>query len=319
MKERPCLFLATDLLLIAFNAILPLMTVVNYSLHKLVPGSQPEYAGLENYRTLLHCPAPAKDGGGESVKGKDEALQAWLEEEVQNAPSPIGEEWMGALGRQILFSGLVLLIEIPLGLAVALCLPRRGWGLTASLVLLGIPLLIPWNIVGMVWRVFTRPDIGVVAPFMARLGWDYQPATVPADGWWTTVAMDVWHWTPLVVFLCLAGLRAIPEPYFRAAEIDGASPWSAFRHVVLPKLRYVLIVAVLMRVMDSLNIFTEPFILTGGGPGSTTTFMSFFIHNLKDTKGLLAAASVLYLYLVVMVCFFLYTAMRRAGEGAIQR
>ena len=85
--------------------------------------------------------------------------------------------------------------------------------------------------------------------------------------------MDVWHWTPLVVLLCYAGLRAIPDAYYQAAAIDGASPWAVFRFIELPKLRGVLLIAVLLRFMDSFMIYTEPFVLTGGGPGNATTFL----------------------------------------------
>jgi hypothetical protein len=79
--------------------------------------------------------------------------------------------------------------------------------------------------------------------------------------------MDVWHWTPLVALLCFAGLRAIPDAYYQAARIDGASKFAVFRYIQLPKLRGVLMIAVLLRFMDSFMIYTEPFVLTGGGPG----------------------------------------------------
>ena len=79
--------------------------------------------------------------------------------------------------------------------------------------------------------------------------------------------MDVWHWTSLVVLLAYAGLSAIPEAYYQAAKIDGASSWAVFRHIQLPKMKRVLTIAVLLRFMDSFNIYTEPFVLTGGGPG----------------------------------------------------
>ena len=86
--------------------------------------------------------------------------------------------------------------------------------------------------------------------------------------------MDVWHWTSLVVLLSYAGLQAIPDAYYQAAKIDGASRWAVFRYIQLPKMRRVLIIAVLLRFMDSFMIYTEPFVLTGGGPGNATTFLS---------------------------------------------
>ena len=89
--------------------------------------------------------------------------------------------------------------------------------------------------------------------------------------------MDVWHWTPLVALLCYAGLRAIPDAYYQARSIDGASKFAVFRYIQLPKLRGVLMIAVLLRFMDSFMIYTEPFVLTGGGPGNATTFLSQYL------------------------------------------
>ena len=111
------------------SAFVPLMAVVNYSLHTIFAGSNPEFVGLQNYADVMSDP-----------------------------------NFHQALLRQLAFSGLVLLIEIPLGIAIALSLPRRGWGVGLSLVLLGVPLLIPYNVVGIVWRLFTQSDIGVATP-----------------------------------------------------------------------------------------------------------------------------------------------------------
>jgi glycerol transport system permease protein len=96
----------------------------------------------------------------------------------------------------------------------------------------------------------------------------------PVVVWVVLIAMDAWHWTGLVVLLCYAGLRAIPDDYYRAARIDGASAWAVFRHIQLPKLRTVLLVAVLLRFMDSFIIYTEPYVVARGGPGVSTTFLS---------------------------------------------
>lgn len=284
MKNKAWLFLIPALVLVSLSAFIPLITVVNYSLHVLFPGAIPKYVGLQNYVEVLNDPF-----------------------------------FVQAVKRQFLFTSLILAIQIPLGLVVALCMPRGGKGLTLTLVLLGIPLLIPWNVVGMVWRVFTRADLGVVPAFFSRFGFDYRPVEHAADAWWTTVAMDVWHWVPLVVLLCYAGLRTIPEAYYQAARIDGAGWWATFRYVTLPKLRYVLVVAVLLRAMDSFNIYSEPYVLTGGGPGNTTNFMSIYACSQAIggfNMGYGAALSVVYLFLVVMLCYVLHTMMTHAGREA---
>jgi glycerol transport system permease protein len=280
MKPRPWLFLVPALFLVALSALVPLMTVVNYSLHFLVPGSEPTYVGLENYRDVLKDP-----------------------------------NFMAAIRRQFLFTTEILLIEIPLGLLVALALPRQGWKATGCLMLLGVPLLIPWNVVGMVWRVFTRSDLGVVPAVLGWFGHDYRPAQNMTDAWWTVIVMDAWHWVPLVALLCFAGLQTIPAPYYQAARIDGASGWATFRYVTLPRLRYVLIIAVLLRAMDSFNIYSEPYVLTGG----FINFMSIYVSNQALSAFNLstgAAMSVVYLYVVLILCHVLYSIMQNMGKGA---
>ncbi len=283
MKNRAWLFLIPALMLVSLSAFVPIMTVINYSLHLIYPGSIPEFYGMENYAELLQ-----------------------------------DDIFLTSIKQQFLFTFQVLLIEIPLGLLVALSMPSKGKWLTVVLVLLGIPLLIPLPIVGMVWRVFTRADLGVVPFLFSKIGYDYRPVEHAMDAWCTTLVMDVWHWVPLVVLICFAGLQTIPEPYYQAAKIDGASRWATFRYVTLPRLRYVLIIAVLLRAMDSFNIYSEVFMLTGGGPGSTTNFMSLYTSSQAvggADLGYGGALSMVYLYIVVMLCYVLYTFMMNMGQG----
>ncbi|WP_208426110.1 MULTISPECIES: carbohydrate ABC transporter permease [Salinibacter] len=284
MKQRPWLFLLPALLLVSISAFIPLITVMNYSQMTLLPGTEPYFAGLENFVAIL----------------EDEAFR-------------------GALGRQFVFSFLVLITEIPLGLGLALCMPKEGPGVGVSLVLLGIPLLIPWNVVGIIWRVFTRSDIGVLPAAFNWFGYSYEISSSTFDAWWTVLAMDIWHWTPLVVLICYAGIQAIPEEYYMAAKIDRASPWKTFRYVTLPNLRGVLIIAVLLRLMDSFKIYAEPFVLTGGGPGSSTTFLSTYTSRMAIggfQMGRGAATSLIYFFIVILISFVIYIVMLNLGQGA---
>ena len=135
--------------------------------------------------------------------------------------------------------------------------------------------------------------------------------------------MDTWHWTSLVVLLCFAGLRAIPEDYYRAAKIDAASGWAIFRYIQLPKLKLVLLIAALLRFMDSFMIYTEAYVITRGGPGVSTTFLS---HQLVQTSliqfdlGEGGAMAVIYFLIVLSVswAFFRLIAPRDIGRGAAQ-
>jgi hypothetical protein len=126
--------------------------------------------------------------------------------------------------RQIAFSGVILAIEIPLGVAVALCMPKKGWLASLCLVLMALPLLIPWNVVGTIWQVFGRVDIGLLGYTLAGLGIDYNYTQDPFDAWVTVVVMDVWHWTSLVALLAYAGLQSIPSAYYQAAQDRPGQP-----------------------------------------------------------------------------------------------
>jgi len=269
--------------IVAISAIIPLMTVVNYAFQDIFSPQERFWVGTEWF---------------ESVLGDDDLH--------------------GALLRQFVFSFVILLIEIPLGIALALAMPARGWRASLSLVLMALPLLIPWNVVGTIWQVFARADIGLGGWLVNALGIPYNYTNDPVAAWLTIVVMDVWHWTPLVVLLCYAGLRAIPDAYYQAAAIDGASAWKVFRYIELPKMRGVLLIAVLLRFMDSFMIYTEPFVVTGGGPGNSTTFLS--IHLTKIAIGQMdlgpaAAISIIYFLIILTLSFVFYNVMTRMGTG----
>ena len=128
--------------------------------------------------------------------------------------------------------------------------------------------------------------------------------------------MDVWHWTTLVALLCYAGLKSIPDAYYQAARIDGASRWAVFTTIQLPKMRRVLLIAVLLRFMDCFMIYTEPFVVTGGGPGNSTTFLSIDLVKLalgQFDLGKAAAMSIVYNLIILAVCWVFYTVMTNVG------
>ncbi|HZW14550.1 MAG TPA: sugar ABC transporter permease [Noviherbaspirillum sp.] len=268
---------------VAFSAILPLMTIVNYSVQDILSPTQHVFVGTEWFKLVM----------------RDSELH-------------------GALYRQMLFSLSVLAIEIPLGILIALTMPAQGWRASLALVLIALPLLIPWNVVGTIWQIFGRSDIGLLGYAVNEMGFAYNYTGDSLDAWLTVLVMDVWHWTPLVVLLCYAGLRAIPDAYYQAARIDGASRWAVFRFIQLPKLRNVLMIAVLLRFMDSFMIYTEPFVLTGGGPGNATTFLSQYLTQKAVGQfdlGPAAAFSLIYFLIILLFCFVLYNWMQRVGTG----
>ncbi|HYC41835.1 MAG TPA: sugar ABC transporter permease [Noviherbaspirillum sp.] len=282
-NNRAWFLILPVILCVAFSAILPLMTIVNYSVQDILSPTQHVFVGTEWFRMVM----------------RDSELH-------------------GALYRQLIFSLSVLAIQIPLGILIALSMPAQGWKASMSLVLIALPLLIPWNVVGTIWQIFGRGDIGLLGYAINHAGISYNYTGDSIDAWVTVLVMDIWHWTPLVVLLCYAGLRAIPDAYYQAAKIDGASRWAVFRFIQLPKLRNVLMIAVLLRFMDSFMIYTEPFVLTGGGPGNATTFLSQYLTQKAVGQfdlGPAAAFSLIYFLIILLFCFVLYNWMQRVGTG----
>lgn len=265
------------LVLVAFSAVIPLMTVVNYSVQDTFGNNQFFWAGLEWFREML----------------QDDRM------------------W-DALWRQLMFSGIILAIEIPLGIYIALNMPKSGFWASFCLVVMSLPLLIPWNVVGTIWQIFGRVDIGLLGYTLNKLGVDYNYTQDVFAAWVTVIVMDVWHWTSLVALLAYAGLQSIPNAYYQAAKIDQASRWAVFRYIELPKMAGVLMIAILLRFMDSFMIYTEPFVVTGGGPGSATTFLSIDLVKMalgQFDLGPAAAFSIMYFLVILLISWVFYTVM----------
>lgn len=283
VNQRAWLLILPVILCVAFSAILPLMTVVNYSVQDIISPERRVFVGTEWFVAVMRDP-----------------------------------ELHEALLRQLVFSLAVLAVELPLGIALALAMPAQGWKSSAVLVVMALSLLIPWNVVGTIWQIYARADIGLLGAALDYLGFDYSYTGNSTHAWVTVLVMDVWHWTPLVALLCFAGLRSIPDAYYQAARIDGASKFAVFRYIQLPKMRGVLMIAVLLRFMDSFMIYTEPFVLTGGGPGNATTFLSQYLTQKAVGQfdlGPAAAFSLIYFLIILLLCFILYNWMQRVGTS----
>ena len=265
------------LLLVAFSAVIPLMTVVNYSVQDTFGNNQFFWAGL-----------------------------AWFEDLLES------ERMWDALQRQMIFSAIILAIEVPLGIFVALNMPKKGFWDSFCLVVMSLPLLIPWNVVGTIWQIFGRVDIGLLGYTLDALGISYNYTQDFFAAWTTLIVMDVWHWTSLVALLAYAGLQSIPDAYYQAAKIDQASRWAVFRFIELPKMMGVLMIAILLRFMDSFMIYTEPFVVTGGGPGNATTFLSIDLVKMalgQFDLGPAAAFSLMYFLVILLISWVFYTVM----------
>jgi glycerol transport system permease protein len=283
-RLTPPAMLLPALTVMFVSGVVPAAFVAYYSVHDTFAGNSFVWVGADWYVSVLSSP-----------------------------------EFWWALARSLGFAAMALLIEIPLGIWIALRLPPSGPLASLLIVLLAIPLLAPLIVVGYLWKVMSAPGIGLLPALTGFLGLGYDMNN-PVVVWATLLLMDAWHWTSLVVLLCYAGLRAIPEDYYRAARIDGAGPWAVFRHIQLPRLRLVLLIAILLRLMDSLMIYAEAYVVTRGGPGVTTTFLS---HELIQTAtiefdlGQGGAMSIIYLALVLLISWaFFALIVPKRGKAA---
>ena len=277
VNQKAWFLISPVLLLVAFSAVIPLMTVVNYSVQDTFGNNQFFWAGLE-----------------------------WFEEML------LSERMCDALWRQLMFSAIILAIQVPLGVFIALNMPKSGIWSSFCLVMMSLPLLIPWNVVGTIWQIFGRVDIGLLGYTLDALGISYNYTQNTFAAWVTIIVMDVWHWTSLVALLAFAGLKSIPDAYYQAAKIDQASRWAIFRYIELPKMMGVLMIAILLRFMDSFMIYTEPFVVTGGGPGNATTLLSIDLVKMalgQFDLGPAAAFSIMYYLVILLISYVFYTVM----------
>ena len=218
----------------------------------------------------------------------------------------------------VLFTLVSVPLELALGLAFALLLehPTSTRGFLRAGVLL--PWAIPAAVSGRVFELIYNVQYGVANALVTGIGLSEGPVHwlgTSAGAFLALVAADAWKTTPFVAILLLAGLSAIPEDLYRQAEVDRAGPFQRFSRVTLPLLRPVLVVALLFRTIDSLRVFDLVFVLTGGGPGGSTTSLSMYGYRffVGGDFGYGSAVSVV-LFLLALILSLLYLRASRFGR-----
>ena len=197
-----------------------------------------------------------------------------------------------------------VLIELLLGFGLAMLLNRKFLGHGLVMILMLIPMMLTPVIVALYWKYMLRTDIGVINYIIhdifggPRIDWLNQIKIAI----WALVLADVWMWTPFMMLISLAGLSAVPKYLYEAADVDQASAWFKFRNITLPLVTPLLLIAVLFRTMDAYRLFDQAWVLTGGGPGSSTEVMSFYLYLVafKDFETGLASA-IGYIMLIVII------------------
>jgi multiple sugar transport system permease protein len=226
------------------------------------------------------------------------------------------EVFWEALGVTARFTGASVAIELLLGIAVALLLdariPCRRFVSTVVL----LPMTITPAVAGLLMRWMFESNWGLVNYFLSLVG-VRGPGWTGDPGWalWSIVLADVWQNTPFVILVLYAGLQSVPEEPLEAAMVDGASRTQTLAHVIFPFLRPLVLFVLIIRSMDAFRIFDQVFVMTGGGPGTTTQTITFYNYVMAFRMLRMGRASALgvvtLLILSVVIGFWIYLLYRR--------
>ena len=277
-------FLSPTLIVLGFIGIFPFVYVLYLSLfyYNIFSLRGIVYVGIDNFIKLMNDP-----------------------------------KFMSALSKSLLFVMVTCGVEITLGLAIALLLSKKFVGRGVLRTIMTLPLAMAPVAIGSMWIIITRPAVGPVSYWLGKLGISYDISESALQAFFTTVIMDVWHWTPFVILAFLAGLTSLPREPMEAARVDGAGPWQTFRHVILPLLRPILATIVFIRIMDTFRIYDEVWALTSGGPGTATKYVSIHLTRLvlsQQEYGYGASMSVFLLYLTIVMCWVLLNLITRVKK-----
>ena len=282
LDNRAWLLMIPTILIMLFVGVLPLMTVFNYSFLDIFSLQQVHWVGADWYREII-----------------------------------TSERFHQSLARSLLFSCLAIGLQIPLGVFIALLLPKNGRVRIGLLMLVTLPLVVPWNMIPIMWLNLINRETGIIGHFLQvwGIGFDYKFNAVHT--WIVILAMDTWHWLGLVVVLAYAGLSGISPAYYQAAAIDGASRFQVFRFIQLPKLGPVLSMVILLRFVDSFMIYIEAFRINAGGPNAATMFLSLDLGEEINAYnyGPAAARSMLCMLIVLTVAWIFRIAMAQEQNG----
>jgi multiple sugar transport system permease protein len=279
------LTLSPALLMMLLLSVLPLLNLFLNSFYKVAwVGGRPIWtsAGLDNYVALA----------------SDELLHAGLLNTLIFA--------LFAVGGQMLF-----------GFTLALLCGRVTRGRVLYRAVFILPILIPGIVVGAIWKLLLNFDFGLVNQVTGLIGfeplnWLGAKQTALAS----VIFVDIWHWTPFCFLLFLAGLESLPQDVYEAAKIDGATFWQELKYVTIPMMWPTIIVTFAFRLVLAFKVFDEVYLLTGGGPGTSTEVISFTLYQRffrEDKTGYGSAMSTTIIFLICIMLIFALSARKRAS------
>jgi multiple sugar transport system permease protein len=245
ISDSPIPWLAPLVALLVVFTVYPLLYNIWLSFHEFVPKRRAlEFVGFDNW------------------------VQLWGD-----------ARFWSSMGVTFVYFIVALFFQVTLGMAIALLLDAELPGFGMLRAVLSMTLVIPPAIAGMMFLLMQDPQFGVLTYFLSVLGLLDQSTPILATSS-TALAgvllVEIWQWTPFMVLIFMAGLRALPTEPYEAAMIDGASAWQTFRRLTLPMMSKVIAVAVLLRGIDLFRVFDYVFVMTSGGPGTATYSMSYY-------------------------------------------
>ena len=278
------ILLAPTMLIILGLVVYPTLwaVVLSFTNFSIMKNVTPKFVGGQNYSQLLHDPA------------------IWA---------------------RFVFTGKVLIVavilELLLGFAIAYFLHTRFRRQGILVTLLLLPMMLSPVIVGLFWKYMLSPNWGIVNYLLVHFFGTKEILWLTTDHWgfWAVIIVDAWMWTPFMMLLTLAGLSAVPEYLYESAQVDRASNWYIFSRITLPLAAPLIILAVVFRAIDAFKIIDVVWVLTAGGPGSSTETISFTLYKLAFAfykTGPASALAVIMLVTVIGMTLILIKALNNA-------
>lgn len=224
---------------------------------------------------------------------------------------------LGAFGTTFQFVIGTVILEIVFGLGLAMLLASENAVTRFVRAFLLLPMALPPLVIGLVWKAMYNVDWGVIPYYAKLLGINMGsgPLATPGAAMPAVILVDVWEWTPLIMFIFLAGIKCLPTEPYEAAWVDGASRWQSFIYITLPLLKPTFLVALLLRTMQSFKVFDIIYATTAGGPGVETTVLNYQIYKVGmvffDMGYASALANILLLIVGVLAAIYVMVLERQ--------
>ena len=270
------IFIFPAVLLLVMFTIYPLVrlgtySLSSYSLHDL--NAAPQFQWFENFKALFQ-----------------------------------DDQFWNSVKITLIFVFVSVLLEFILGSILAMFFYHRVYKSQIMQTIFIIPMILPPITIGLIWRLMYNPEFGVINQTFRRLGSVYPPLWLadPKLALGSVIAVEVWHWTPFVFLLMLAGMQSLPQELYEAASIDGATALQRFRYITVPFLRPIIFTVLMFRTIMCFKAFDQLFILTSGGPGNSTEILGLYIYKVAFAFGKIgysAALAVMAIFVMTMLTF----------------